>query len=95
MLTEEQEDCLVWLAVRDGSGLLDRYGRVVANGDIRARGSWVAWLSLVSQGLVHGGDRCIRLTSNGREKATELRRIVRPGSETPVATRSGSETPNP
>lgn len=60
-LTDDQQDCLKWLRERGGRGFIDQYGRVVAQGEARRRGSWIAWFHLMARGHVVGGDGIITL----------------------------------
>lgn len=60
-LTVDQQDCLNWLRERGGRGFVDRFGRVVAQGETRPRGSWIAWLGLVARGLIEGRDGVITI----------------------------------
>jgi hypothetical protein len=70
-LTPDQATNLIWLADRGGEGMVDRYGRVVASGETRPQGSWIAWLRLVALGLVDGDDRRLKLTARGRMQAAQ------------------------
>jgi hypothetical protein len=68
-LTDDQKDCLVWLVRRNGEAIVDRYGRLVAAGETRPRGSWIAWLRLVAAGMIAGGHDRLTLTAEGRQAA--------------------------
>lgn len=60
-MTDKQKYWLQWLKDRGGSGYVDRYGRVVAGGDMSPQGACVTWLKLTSAGLVIGGGNRIRV----------------------------------
>ena len=72
-MTEEQLKALCWLRERGGSGYLDRYGRVNAQGEAAPRGSWIAWLNLIASGLIVGGDRRLTVTEAGERLALSPR----------------------
>lgn len=55
LMTEDQEKWLNWLRNRGGSGYVDRWGRVVAGGEVAAQGAATAWLKLIAQGRIVGG----------------------------------------
>lgn len=60
--TEAGMHHLHWLAERGGSGVLDRYNRVVAGGDVSPVGTQPAWLRLFAQGMLETRDGRITLT---------------------------------
>ena len=62
-LTEAQRRALVWLHKRGSEGVIDRYGRLVAGGDVAKHIDASTWLRLVSLGLVRGV--CKRLMMTG------------------------------
>jgi hypothetical protein len=51
-LTDAGLKHLKWLAERGGSGVLDRYNRIVAGGDVSPTGTQPAWLRLFAQGMI-------------------------------------------
>jgi len=53
-MTRAQHRALRWLNDRGGSGVLDRYGRVVAGGEAAGHISPTTWLRLTAQGDVYG-----------------------------------------
>ena len=65
-LTKEQLGWLKWLDDNGGSGWLDQWGRVIANGANSHQGSQVAWLNLFTKGFVESKDSRIVLTDSGR-----------------------------
>ena len=64
-ITKEQVKWLRWLHERNGQGFIDRYGRVVAAGEVSAQGAHTCWINLVAKGLVAGGDSLLRVTPAG------------------------------
>ena len=64
-LSDAQKENLVWLKKHGGSGYLDQFGRVVAGGEVRPQGCWVAWMNLVARGLVAGDGGRINVTDAG------------------------------
>ena len=66
-LTDAQLRNLNWLADNGGSGVVDRYGRVVAGGDCAPQGAYVAWLKMIAAGLVSGGDDRLTITDKGND----------------------------
>ncbi len=60
-LTVDQQKWLLWLKDRGGRGFLDRWGRLVANGETSPQGATVAWLNLVAKGRIEGSDGIIRV----------------------------------
>ncbi len=53
-LTKSQERAIEWLKERGGSGILDRYGRLVAGGEVASQFHPTTWLRLVAVGAVRG-----------------------------------------
>lgn len=70
-LTPHQARALRWLHRSGGSGVIDRYGRVVAGGE-PVMGDGRTWLFLLALGLVSGADGRVALTDLGRRKALSL-----------------------
>lgn len=66
-LTEAQNEKLAWLHERGGSGYLDRYGRMVAGGDVGHPAWQQSWLNLVAHGMVAGGEGRLTVTDYGRQ----------------------------
>lgn len=66
-LTRQQTAWLKWLHENGGSGWLDQYGRVIANGENSKQGSQVAWLNLFVKGLVMAAGNRIVLSPLGYE----------------------------
>lgn len=53
-LTPVQQRAIQWLYERNGSGVIDRFGYIVAGGD-RSKSDPATWLRLVSLGHMFGG----------------------------------------
>lgn len=68
-LTDTQLRNLRWLVQHGGSGYLDRYGRLVAGGEVGSQGSWVSWMNLLSKGCIAGGEGRITVTEYGMRHA--------------------------
>lgn len=64
-LTEQQTGWLKWLHENGGSGFLDNYGRVTANGANSYQASQTAWLNLFVKGMVCAREGRIVLTPQG------------------------------
>ncbi len=64
-LTETQQRALKWLNEHNGSGILDRYGRLVAGGEVATQFHPTTWLRLVATGLVNGHEGRLSLTVEG------------------------------
>ncbi len=54
-LTKAQERAIKWLSERGGSGVLDRYGRLIAGGEVASQFHPTTWVRLVAKGAVRGG----------------------------------------
>lgn len=67
-LTDTQMKRLRALVDGGGSGIVDRYGRVLIAGELQPHSSWPAWLNLVAKGMVTG--------ENGRLIATDIGHAV-------------------
>lgn len=63
--TADQQRHLRWLIEKGGSGYIDRYGRVVAGGEVRNQGTFVSWLKLLSYGHIAGSNDRIFVTDLG------------------------------
>jgi hypothetical protein len=68
-MTPDQSKWLQWLVERGSSGVLDRFGRVMAGGDRAPQGSQTAWLGLVAKGYVAGQEDRIQVTPLGQGAA--------------------------
>lgn len=64
ILTPAQYRTLRWLHRHGGSGVLDRYGRVVAGGEPMGT-SGGTWVCLMAWGMVAGGSGRVELTPFG------------------------------
>ena len=53
-LTKAQIRAVKWLNERGGSGVLDRYGRLVAGGEVASSVHPTTWLRLVAAGIIQG-----------------------------------------
>ena len=53
-MTKAMERALKWLGEHGGSGVLDRYGRVLAGGEVSSQFHPTTWLRLVSVGRLAG-----------------------------------------
>ena len=71
-LTEAQDRNLRWLVGHGGSGYLDKYGRVVAGGEVSPQGSWPSWMHLLAKGLITGGEGRIAVTDYGMRHAKPM-----------------------
>lgn len=67
-LTDDQLKWLRWLHENGGSGWLDQYGRVIANGANSKQGSQVSWLNLFTKGMVEAKVGRIVLSEAGRQR---------------------------
>lgn len=65
-LTPPQIKWLKWLHENGGSGYLDPYGRVIANGARSPQGTQTAWLNLFIKRMVCARDQRVVLTELGR-----------------------------
>ena len=65
-LTTAQQRAVKWLSERNGSGVLDRYGRLVAGGDVATQIHPTTWLRLVVAEMVVGHARRLYLTKRAR-----------------------------
>jgi hypothetical protein len=65
LLTDIQRTWLQWLHDNGGSGWVDRYGRLVANGDASKQGTMVTWLQLLQKGQIHVQNERFVLTEQG------------------------------
>lgn len=63
MMTAAMKRAERWLSDRGGSGILDRYGRMVARGEVATQYDASTWLRLVATGHVQAsGGRFILFT---------------------------------
>jgi len=65
-LTDAQNKNMQWLIKRGGSGIIDRYGRVLAEGETAPQGSFPSWLKLIANGLITGEAGRLTVTDLGR-----------------------------
>lgn len=65
-LTEAQERNLRWLISQGGDGIVDKYGRVSAEGETAPQGSFPAWLKMIAYGLIEGKRGRLFVTEYGR-----------------------------
>lgn len=70
-MTDAQVYALRWLHDHGGSGLIDKYGRVVAAGEFFPKGPTMTWLRLVAAALIEGMEDHLVLTRKGRQIAEE------------------------
>lgn len=75
-ITDAQFKNLLWLSKRGGSGYIDRYGRVVAGGETAPQGAYVAWLKMIADGLVSGGDGRLQITDRGISHLLPLPKVA-------------------
>lgn len=67
-LTKEQINRAQWLRARHGSGYVDKFGRIVAGGEVAPRDAFPAWLNLIARGYIAGnGDGRLVLTEKGQQ----------------------------
>ena len=64
-LTGAQQRALKWLCERNGAGVLDRYGRLVAGGEVATQFHPTTWLRLVAAGMVNGHEGRLSVTLIG------------------------------
>jgi hypothetical protein len=76
LLTPAQEKALVWFWDKNG-GVVDKFGRVVASGEVYARDSFPVWLNLVAKGLIKGEDDRLWVTPLGAKTAEVLLKLGR------------------
>lgn len=62
MITDTMHKRMQWLADRGGSGVIDKYGRVVAEGQNTYSTYNGTWLKLVAFGFLTGGQGRLSLT---------------------------------
>lgn len=67
-LTPDQKKWLRWLDERGGTGYVDRYGRIVASGEVSAQGASVAWLNLFCKGMISGSQDRLAITCDGKDE---------------------------
>ena len=65
-ISEAQERALNWLYDAGQSGIVDRYGRVVASGEAAKFADASTWLRLIADEFVEGKDKRLRITPRGR-----------------------------
>ena len=68
-LTKAQQRALKWLCDHNGSGILDRYGRLVAGGEVATQFHPATWLRLVAIEMVDGHGGRLNITRNGAMRA--------------------------
>lgn len=68
-MTEAQKRALVWLYERGGSGVIDRYGRVLAAGEVAKQFDGSTWLRLIASGHMRGKNHRLILTTVGMRAA--------------------------
>lgn len=86
-LTQTQKDALAWLAERNGSGVFDKLGRLIAAGEIVGKYcgdelvsavSSATWARLFACGMIEpDGRNRARLTDAGRTIVDQHRRRAR------------------
>lgn len=68
----------MWLRDRGGNGIIDQYGRVVAQGERYKSGETAqVWLRLVASGHVIGADNRLHLSPTGINVSAKLPRAIR------------------
>ncbi len=70
-LTKAQVRAVKWLQERGGSGVLDRYGRLVAAGEVATSVHPTTWLRLVAGGMLSGQNGRLRLHTARARQAME------------------------
>lgn len=73
-LTVDQKKWLDWIRERGGSGVLDRYGRLMAGGERTPQGAQISLLFLVAKGYLRGHEN--RLYLNDSDPFIELREAI-------------------
>lgn len=73
-LPETHKAALAWFRDHGGDGLIDQYGRVVAQGEkYKSADTASVWLRLVASGHIIGsGTGRLRFTSEGSDAASKL-----------------------
>jgi hypothetical protein len=61
---------LVWIDRRGGSGVLDKYSRVLSGGEV-SNAAPATWLRLATFGFIEGYEGRLLLTEKGRETAMD------------------------
>ena len=72
-LSEAQRRALVWLHDRGSEGVIDRYGRVVAAGEVAKHIDASTWLRLVSLGALRGTRKRLMMTSDADDMVIDWR----------------------
>lgn len=70
-MTDAQRELYEWLRKQGGSGVIDRYGRVVAGGEVKPQGHFCSWLNLIANGQVAGKDGRLFIVQTGQDIITE------------------------
>jgi hypothetical protein len=73
-LTPAQQMALNWLAERGGEGVIDRYGRIIAKGDVYRGEHGATWLRLVALRFLIGTGHAGRLALSDDGKGLAQRR---------------------
>lgn len=66
VLTDAMKKALNWLNERGGSGVIDKYGRLLAGGEIATSIDNATWLRLVEAGFLAGGDKRLTVVDTHR-----------------------------
>ena len=61
-LTPAQAKWLNWLRENGGEATIDRYGRLIARGEVSNIGAHPAWIGLLAKGWLQGGGGRIVVT---------------------------------
>lgn len=76
-MNKAQTRALEFLAERGGSGIIDKYGRILAQGETEdGRGGFATatWLRLIAREYIGGAGGRIFITENGRKALQEAAR---------------------
>jgi len=66
-LSDAQLRALKWLKERGGSGVINRYGRLLAAGEVARQFDASTWLRLAVAGYVHCADYRVSLSAVGSD----------------------------
>ena len=74
-VSEAQERALFWLHDAGGSGVIDRYGNIVAAGQAAKWADAGTWLRLIADEFVDGKDKRLQVTFRGKNYVEALREM--------------------
>ena len=68
-MTDTMRRAIAWLRARGGSGVVDRYGRVLAAGEVATHIDSATWLRLAIEGVLKFEERRLKLSDDERTAA--------------------------